>query len=82
MHSQAKGVPAVVFATAAVLARNGRRLVSVGLLASGRGSGLRVVLVIFIEVAIFHHAEAGGGTQVLAAALVLLDGLVEGPQLA
>lgn len=80
--SQAKGVPAVVFAAAPVLARHCRRLVGIGLLAGGRGSRLCVVLVVLVEVAILHHAEAGGGAQVLAAALVLLDGLVERPQLA
>lgn len=76
-----KGVPAVVSAADAPVL--GRHVSSfpVRLLSSGSSAGLRVVLVILVEVAVLHHAEAGGGAQVLAAALVLLDGLVEGPQL-
>lgn len=80
-----KGVPAVVFA-ASVLARchcgGPVSDVSVRLLPGGSGARLRVILIILVEVAVLHHAEAGGGAQVLAAALVLLDGLVERPQLA
>lgn len=82
-----KGVPAVVFtAAASILARCHRcRPVSdfpVWLFPGGSGAWLCVVLVVLVEVAVLHHAEAGGGAQVLTAALVLLDGLVERPQLA
>lgn len=82
-----KGVPAVFFAAAAPILgrRHCSRPVSdfpVRLFPSGSGARLWVILVVLVEVAVLHHAEAGGGTQVLAAALVLLDGLVERPQLA
>lgn len=82
-----KGVPAVILADAApILGRCHCRCpvsnVSVRLFPGGSGAGLCVILVVLVEVAVLHHAEAGGGAQVLAAALVLLDGLVERPQLA
>lgn len=75
-----EGLPAVL----AVFGRRRqwRRLLSAGVVAGGRGSGLRVELVVLVEVAVLHHAEAGGGAQVVAAALVLLDGLMQGPELA
>lgn len=73
-----KGVPAVVFATAApILSRCNRcrpvASFSIWLLSSGGGAGLWVILVILIEVAVLHHAEAGGDAQILATPLVLLD---------
>lgn len=77
-----KGVPAVVFATAAPILShcNCCRPVanfSIWLFSSGGGARLRVILVILVEVAVLHHAEAGGSAQVLATPLVLLDRLVE-----
>lgn len=83
-----KGVPAVVLAAAAapILGRchccRPVSNLSVRLFPGGSGARLRVILIILVEVAVLHHAEAGGGAQVLAAPLVLLDGLVERPQLA
>lgn len=83
-----KGVPAAVLAAAAAAApilghpQSPVSNISVWLLPRGSGARLRVVLVILVEVAVLHHAEAGGAAQVLAAALVLLDRLMEGPQLA
>lgn len=81
-----KGVPAVVFAAAPVLGRcHCGCPVSdfpVGLVAGGGGARLWVILIILVEVTILHHAEARGSAQILAAALVLLDGLMERPQLA
>lgn len=79
-----KGVPAVVFAAHASILGHCRPVsdLSVRLVPGGSGSRLWVILVILVEVSVLHHAEAGGGAQVLAAALVLLDGLVERPQLA
>lgn len=78
-----KGVPTVVFADTPVFSR---RAVSeralAGLLPRGRCSGVRVKLVVLVEVPVLHHAEAGGGAEVLTAALVLLDRLVKGPELA
>lgn len=83
----AKGGPAVVFATAAPILGccHCCRPVSnvpIRVFPSGGGARLWVILIILVKVAILHHAEAGSGTEVLAAALVLLDGLVERPQLA
>lgn len=84
--SDMEGVPAVTLA--APVLSCGCHLchpvsnLSVWLLPSGRGTRIRIILVILVEVAIIHHAETGGGTQVLAAALVLLNGLMERPQLA
>lgn len=82
-----KGVPAVVFADAApILSRRHRcRPVSnlpIWQLPGWSGASLGVILVILVEEAVLHHAEAGGDAQVLAAPLVLLDGLVQRPQLA
>lgn len=83
----AKGVPAVPFATAAPILGcphccHPISNVSIRLFPGGSGTRLRVILVILVKVAILHHAEAGGCAKVLAAPLVLLDGLVERPQLA
>lgn len=78
-----KGAPAVFFTAAApILSRN---LVSehpVRLVSCGSGTRLGEKLVVLVEVPVLHHTEAGGGAQVLAAAFVLLDGLMKGPELA
>ena len=50
-----------------------------GLRRGGPGS-LLVVLVLLVEVAVIQ--AAGASTQVMTAAFVLLDGLVQGPELA
>lgn len=81
----AERLPAVLFAAAAPILGRGCRPVShlpVRLFSRWSGARLGVELVVLVEVAVLYHAEAGGGAQVLAAALVLLDGLVQGPQLA
>lgn len=80
-----KGVPAVVFAAPVLGCSHRCRPVSdlsVWLFPGGSGARLWVILIVLVKVAVLHHAEAGGSAQVLAAALVLLDGLVERPQLA
>lgn len=75
-----EGVPAVIFTDTPIFSRG--PVPFAGLFPRGRGCGVRVKFVILVEVPVLHHAEAGGGAQVLAAALVLLDGLVKGPELA
>lgn len=80
----AEGVPAVFFAdtaTAPVLGQEAPGL-PFWLLPGGGGDSLSVVLVVLVEIAVLYHAEAGGGAEVLTAAFVLLDGLVQRPQLA
>lgn len=79
----AEGVPAVFFAAnaAPVLGQKAPGL-PVRLLPGRGGARLGVVLVVLVEVAVLHHAEAGGGAEVLTAAFVLLNGLVQRPQLA
>lgn len=79
----AERVPAVFFAAAAapVLGQEAPGL-PFRLLPSGGGPRLGVILVVLIEIAVLHHAEAGGDAEVLTAAFVLLDGLVQRPQLA
>ncbi|MEQ2198306.1 hypothetical protein XENOCAPTIV_011029 [Xenoophorus captivus] len=76
-----EGIPAVLFtaAEAPILGccQEAVHGLSVRMLPSGSGAGLWVVLVILVKVAVLHHAEAGGGAQIVAAPLVLLDGLVE-----
>lgn len=49
-----------------------------------RQTGFSVIFLIFIEIAILHPVRAIGtrhSGEVLAAAFVLLDGLVKGPEL-
>lgn len=78
-----KGVPTVIFADAPIFSCCPiSKPPFAGLLPRGRGSRVGVKLVVLIEVSVLHHAEAGGGAQILAAALVLLDRLVKGPELA
>lgn len=82
----AEGVPAVFFpaatapAAAPVLGQGPPGL-PLRLLPGGGGARLGVVLVVLVEIAVLHHAEAGGGAEVLTAAFVLLDRLVQRPQL-
>lgn len=79
----AEGVPAVFLAaaTAPVLGQEARHL-PFWLLPGRIGARLGVVLVVLVEIAVLHHTEAGGGAEVLTAAFVLLNGLVQRPQLA
>lgn len=78
----AEGVPAVFFAAAAPVLGQEAPGLPFRLLPGGGGAGLGVVLVVLVEIAVLHHAEAGGDAEVLTAAFVLLDGLVQRPQLA